>query len=597
MIQLSHIHIVYDQELIRDGKIIIPNQKISMIKGPSGSGKTSLLYLVGLIEKNKELEYIFNQEKVNMNNDRQISYLRRFHIGYVFQDYNIFEDYTIYENFKYMYTLCNKNFDIQDIEMLLKLVRLDKLLDFKVEHLSGGQKQRLAIALALCKDPELLILDEPTSSLDESNSRIIMEILKDIIKEKNKMVLVTTHSKIVEEYADVLYTIEDKKIICHQDIKEHDGKRLNFVSRTMKPFIQYYLRLTQKYKKKWLIPLFIILATLIAFTCSFKTFSTNYSDYKLNHDLYGQENQIVLVNNQESASNCYYVEGYNEFDKNKIQELENQFDLQFYPYKEWNYNNEALIVPYYQEIDEDSIYKKVNNQGNVYVQYDLKDQYKDTFTLKIEGKQITVQTKAIVSSFKNNMIKSGNNLPKIYVPYSLVSDLIDTSSIYVGIVEAKEINTLRTSLQNEQIGVCSDFFITDVMLEETSNRIKQMSLMFSVTIVILTILFYFLVYFKLMVSREKEICILKANGLSRLQLFCLFMQELGIHYLVIFGISLLEMILVQGLFLTVVHYNFHFITLDNIYFLVIMILMIMIIPSVFTLQRITHNSPAKLLRN
>lgn len=100
-----------------------------------------------------------------------------------------------------------------------------------------------------------------------------------------------------------------------------------------------------------------------------------------------------------------------------------------------------------------------------------------------------------------------------------------------------------------------------------------------------------------MVSREKEICILKANGLSRLQLFCLFMQELGIHYLIIFGISLLEMILVQSLFLTVVHYNFHFITLDNIYFLVIMTLMIMIIPSVFTLQRITHNSPAKSLRN
>lgn len=597
MIQLSHIHIVYDQELIRDGTLIIPNKKITMIKGPSGSGKTSLLYLVGLIEKNKELEYIFNQEKVNMNNDQQISYLRRFHIGYVFQDYNLFEEYTIYENFKYMYILCNKNFDTHDIERLLKLVRLDKSLDFKVEHLSGGQKQRLAIALALCKDPELLILDEPTSSLDESNSRIIMEILKDIIKEKNKMVLVTTHSKIVEEYADVLYTIENKKIICHQDIKEHDGKRLNFVSKTMKSFNQYYLRLTQKYKKKWLVPLFIVLATLIAYTCSFKTFSINYLDYKLNHDLYGQKKQIVLVNNQESASNCYYVEGYNEFDKNKIQELENQFDLQFYPYKEWNYNNEFLIVPYYQEMGEDSIYKKVNNQGNVYVQYDLKDQYKDTFTLKIEGKQITVQTKAIVSSFKNDMIKSGNNLPKIYVPYSLVSDLIDTSSIYVGIVEAKEINTLRTSLQNEQIGVCSDFFITDVMLEETSSRIKQMSLMFSVTIVILTILFYFLVYFKLMVSREKEICILKANGLSRLQLFCLFMQELGIHYLIIFGISLLEMILVQGLFLTVVHYNFHFITLDNIYFLVIMTLMIMIIPSVFTLQRITHNSPAKLLRN
>lgn len=189
MIQLRNIYLSYKEELIHNGTITIQDNKITCLTGLSGSGKTSLLYLIGLLNTHSNLDYYFNNTKLNFIFKKSLANIRRLDIGYVFQDNNILEHFTIKENFSYIAQLCNIDISDDNIKHLLSIVQLEKSLDTLPSHLSGGEKQRLAIALALSKDPKLIVLDEPTSSLDKETSTQIMDVLHTIAHQHHKMIL------------------------------------------------------------------------------------------------------------------------------------------------------------------------------------------------------------------------------------------------------------------------------------------------------------------------------------------------------------------------------------------------------------------------
>ena len=219
MISLENISIRYNKVLIKKSSMIIHDNSVTLIKGLSGSGKTTLLYRIGLISKEKKLRYVWDDINIHSLPPSKINELRRYKVGYVFQDFCLFEEMSVYENIEYYCGAAHQPIDLQKAIEVLKIVQIEDFLDCKTKNLSNGEKQRLAIACAIVKDPEVIILDEPTSALDEDNEKIVFSILQRLAHEKGKMVVIASHSYICDDYADYIYTIKNQDYFLKSRLK------------------------------------------------------------------------------------------------------------------------------------------------------------------------------------------------------------------------------------------------------------------------------------------------------------------------------------------------------------------------------------------
>lgn len=176
--------------------------KFYAIIGKSGSGKSTLLSLLAGLDKPGKGQILFKGndiEKAGYNNHRKNN------ISLVFQNYNLIDYLTPIENVR----LVNKNAE----ETILFELGLDKSqINRNVMKLSGGQQQRVAIARALVSDSPIILADEPTGNLDADTAGEIIEILKKLAKERNKCVIVVTHSKEVANSADIILELTDRKL-------------------------------------------------------------------------------------------------------------------------------------------------------------------------------------------------------------------------------------------------------------------------------------------------------------------------------------------------------------------------------------------------
>ena len=187
-----------------------PNRGLCIIYGPSGSGKTTLLNAIaGLITFNGSIE--FNNTRIETLSDNQLSELRLKKYGFIFQDFKLFENETVLANLLFpletLYRLSKekKKRKCQDLLSLVGLFNKEKQI---VKKLSGGEKQRVAIARALINDPQVILADEPTGSLDEKNSIEIMEILKTVAQ--RSLVIVVSHDRdLTKRYAEHIIEMED----------------------------------------------------------------------------------------------------------------------------------------------------------------------------------------------------------------------------------------------------------------------------------------------------------------------------------------------------------------------------------------------------
>ena len=188
--------------------------KFYAIMGHSGSGKSSLIRILGLIDNFTSGSYYLNGEYISKLNDEELSNLRMEEIGFVFQEFYLDENLKAYENI-ILPMIINKKIKKEDRKekaiSLLKELGLENRIKHYPRELSGGEKQRICLARALANNPNYILADEPTGNLDEQNEDKVFNSLKKLSME-GKCVIVVSHSKKVEEYADVIINIKDGKM-------------------------------------------------------------------------------------------------------------------------------------------------------------------------------------------------------------------------------------------------------------------------------------------------------------------------------------------------------------------------------------------------
>ncbi len=187
--------------------------KIYSLTGPSGSGKSTLLNILSLIDRPSSGSITIENNVINPNNSKKNDILRAKKIGIIYQQDNLLTDFTALENI-YLASLANgnnKEISIIKSKALLKKVGLTNRSNHYPSQLSGGEKQRVAIARALINDPQIILADEPTGSLDIETAKNIFEILKNQIN-KDRLIIFATHNRFFANKSDCLLELVDGNI-------------------------------------------------------------------------------------------------------------------------------------------------------------------------------------------------------------------------------------------------------------------------------------------------------------------------------------------------------------------------------------------------
>ena len=187
--------------------------EVVLIMGPSGAGKSTFLTIAGSLQKPTTGEVFVDGQNIARISARASDHLRLTQLGFVLQAYNLVPFLRIKEQFELVNKVKKKgNISQEKLQELLKQLGISSLLNKYPSELSGGQQQRAAIARALYANPQILLADEPTASLDSENVAEVGQLFKKLAKDYNKAVLLVTHDPRLKQYADHIYEMMDGKI-------------------------------------------------------------------------------------------------------------------------------------------------------------------------------------------------------------------------------------------------------------------------------------------------------------------------------------------------------------------------------------------------
>lgn len=227
------------------------------ILGQSGCGKTTLLNIIGGLDRYTDGDLIINGKSTKKFKDKEWDAYRNYSIGFVFQSYNLIPHQTVLSNVELALTLSgvSKKARKQKAIKALEKVGLKDQINKKPNQLSGGQMQRVAIARAIVNNPDIILADEPTGALDTATSIQVMEILKEISKEK-LVIMVTHNPELAEKYSTRIVKILDGKITddsnpyTDEDVKDDVNNKLNKAKTSMSFFTAISLSLNNLMTKK-----------------------------------------------------------------------------------------------------------------------------------------------------------------------------------------------------------------------------------------------------------------------------------------------------------------------------------------------------------
>jgi putative ABC transport system permease protein len=224
MIKVTNLHKYFfrhkrnEIHVLNDMTVTFPESGLVVLLGPSGSGKTTLLNVIGGLDSVQSGTIQFDDQMIKGYHSGIWDKIRNEKIGYIFQNYNLLPQLSVYDNIALVLKMMGIN-DPEIIEQrvhyMLHAVNMYPFRKKKSTQLSGGQQQRVAIARALVKNPEVIIADEPTGNLDSKNTLDIMNIIKEISKQK-LVVLVTHERDLAKVYGDRIIEIKDGQIISDE---------------------------------------------------------------------------------------------------------------------------------------------------------------------------------------------------------------------------------------------------------------------------------------------------------------------------------------------------------------------------------------------
>ena len=203
-----------DIKVLENVNLRINKGELISLTGPSGSGKSTLLHIMALLDQPTSGEVFFKNKNFSKSNDSEKDHIRRKGISIIYQQHNLLNDFTALENV--MIPLLNiglaKNESLEKAEKTLSLVNLTKRLDHFPSQLSGGEQQRVAVARAIITEPDLILADEPTGSLDRKTANEIFSLFLKL-KSKERAIIYATHNRDLSTKADYKLNILDGNII------------------------------------------------------------------------------------------------------------------------------------------------------------------------------------------------------------------------------------------------------------------------------------------------------------------------------------------------------------------------------------------------
>jgi len=203
-------------DALRGVSLQVNEGELTAVMGPSGSGKSTLMHLLAALDRPTSGQVTIAGTKLGNLSDKQVTMLRRKHIGFVFQFFNLLPMLTAEENVTLPLTIAGTKIDDGWLEDLIAKVGLSDRLDHRPAELSGGQQQRVAIARALVSKPTVVFADEPTGNLDSKTSEEILTLLRDSVTSYGQTTVMVTHDPRAAAIADRILFLADGLIVRDQ---------------------------------------------------------------------------------------------------------------------------------------------------------------------------------------------------------------------------------------------------------------------------------------------------------------------------------------------------------------------------------------------
>lgn len=528
-------------EICNDVNYTFREKGLTCFFGPSGSGKTTIFNLIAGFDRSYEGEIEVSDTKLDGLSIEQLCKYRFNNIGFVFQNYNLLKGYTALENVLMGIHLED---DITEGEKakraldLLSSLGLEEQKNQKIETLSGGQKQRVAIARALINEPKLILADEPTGALDSESTKAIMEILKDI--SKIKQVIMISHDEDVLQYADEVIELKDNKIIVRFKNDKDDEEIAvayedNTIKRKKEPKLDKKTAKSISLKNfKIHMFKFILAAVIIAFgsaafvaSLSTKKITNNIiNEFKIKNSFYNIGTIPTMVNGEMVTEDIDKI--YNDLKDNS--ELENvyyQYDLEDIKIKNGDRSIDIPVKVPTVIAKETVAYGNMprQNKNEIAISSNVANRIVDdiksligkeiTFEYinnKGESEEITVTVSGLTNSTYQDFILSDDLEKKVYENANI--DKENKTAISFTIKDFEKIPTVEEELKNNDIGVFTKATEVEAFQKSFTSLLKLYTVL-SYLILIVGLVVSSIILYRVTIERYTEIGVLGALGYTK----------------------------------------------------------------------------------
>lgn len=575
MIELKDICIEYDRVILDHASISIPAHSITLIRGKSGSGKTALLYCIALMDTKSKYQYYYDHRLIG---EKDRNNIRKECISYVLQENDLLAHLDVRGTLQYFAHIHNKHLSDKDIQDYLDKMHLDVTLNQNVMTLSLGERQRLSIATALVSNPQVLVLDEPTASLDHENEIEIYNILKEL--SAHMTIVLASHSEEAIKYADIVYTLEDGRLISDGSEIQEDicgqGEVSQVDHRLYREYVKDYVK---HYRFMYVLMMMVFILSLVSGQMILGII--HHSKNQGMQMLIGQlENKAIITKDKHS----YVDQDYSHFIK-----IDDKNTFPLYKIYTQIEGEDVYLVPYFKDDDlskyidrniqetKTGIY--MDNESYYLLNQGLSDNRVnlDLYITDQNGMHQTSYTFDMNGVFRNN--KKVHYVSKsqryIYVPYSILQDIYKQSECtprYIGYIiktdTYDELNKLVDYYESKGYRI-NDSFTDREAMNSLDSYYKNMMFTFAGVILVISVLIDIVLESHLLMQRKKELVLLLISGLLKKDLQRISMVEtLGSISIVVVSSTLISSIM------SLILGTFNMVTLSSMTVLFIVILLI-----------------------